>query len=852
MGITPESFEPPPTTPPSASSAHYYVLLPLVDKHKPCCSALCLMLSFVSSFVTVGIASSNIILVVFPFIVIIVCGIYFYFFQNFQIIETDDDDRGDDDYVEEQKVIVEAFCDLWSFKTDGQVQLQRDRNFLTQIFVMKDYSDGSANGIGSFCINTTSDAETTKNPNRSLYTRVHGDDDDDNGGNVGGCLGGETDVEWQPGEEDWKTLVAGTRKRRIRSQFGSFRELCDCYRAWYYHEPIGDPAEPKTAMFLYSAFRFGYCLESQMIPGIHLRMFVARLEEYITKLEYVERHRFRTMLVFLVYLGLPLYLLLFSILHDALLLFFFAGFLILFCWKYFGLCYPCKRDVDDDDKFAQYASWMYIGKQWRKLAIRHDLQTYVHPVQNSRALTIDEYLSRVPYEKVSVKDPSEQHCIFVSHRWQTQEHPDPTGSSTARICEYGQKVQDILSFLIMSSTSSEEYHRFDRVAETIRKQIQNPFDEFYAAISFLIHKQKEVLLWYDFQSVPQGKDSASKGIRRKCLNEIEHICNKMPLYIDAIHGEDYGSAELSRYMNRGWCFFELFQGIVSGVGDFEEYRFFPLRHRLDVSRIYVQICDTLPTGWEAKQEGTVASIAKAFTNLDIQCTNGDDTVFLAARLKKAFSLQSCQRRNKEPIEMVIHPMATARVLFWDKIDYNGYTHAKWSLFFDRIMEEICWHYITKYSIPFDGSSNFNFVSFLPTVMTTKETTERYDAKIIATDRALRLSTHYPAKILEYLVHTKHPYFLIHGYNHDVAKLLELLFTMACHLCTFFDLFDLTEGNIIGLFRDMLNNRTNEERLFYRLNQGQAVALSKAWRCCEILDTYLLQMPNAYRVHLVFE
>eukprot|EP00639_Heterosigma_akashiwo_P032216 CAMPEP_0194716556 /NCGR_PEP_ID=MMETSP0296-20130528/8264_1 /TAXON_ID=39354 /ORGANISM="Heterosigma akashiwo, Strain CCMP2393" /LENGTH=746 /DNA_ID=CAMNT_0039617005 /DNA_START=273 /DNA_END=2513 /DNA_ORIENTATION=- len=114
---------------------------------------------------------------------------------------------------------------------------------------------------------------------------------------------------------------------------------------------------------------------------------------------------------------------------------------------------------------------------------------------------------------------TEKRCLFVSHRWEADEEPDPSNTQYEMIC----------SFLNNSSTSYD-------------------------------------FLWVDYSCIIQDKQSDLFVKHLQCIPLALYCCTHtliLPKISESPNGEK--CTDLKDYLNRGWCQMEALTGMITGT-----------------------------------------------------------------------------------------------------------------------------------------------------------------------------------------------------------------------------------------------------------------------------------------------
>jgi hypothetical protein len=320
----------------------------------------------------------------------------------------------------------------------------------------------------------------------------------------------------------------------------------------------------------------------------------------------------------------------------------------------------------------QFALWYLVGFEKRQLEekekLRSSLGTSQHQSRTSRMLSLSEFRNRVPYAQLSPKDASDL-CIFVSHRWQTTQHPDPCSHQSRIILDLAEGVQGWLDALLCPSRTGsvvDDYKQCqdssilsadtDSTTSIVFEKLLRE-EKLLFAIQFFIRGQRQVRLWYDYFSIPQGQDDQSRSIRSKCLPEIAGLCQEM-IFLGLISDD---------YFSRGWCAFELIQHTrartklgtkmwthdadVDGSGaNADAIAFLSQTYREFQARtIYGRLCGLLED--RQKLQTTTALLE----DLGMRCSNGSDLGFVSNQL-----VEQIKRNLKDkPLLTWIHPMLSA-------------------------------------------------------------------------------------------------------------------------------------------------------------------------------------------------
>lgn len=301
-------------------------------------------------------------------------------------------------------------------------------------------------------------------------------------------------------------------------------------------------------------------------------------------------------------------------------------------------------------KWFQMVIWFHLGslapQTLAVLSLRERQKTARKMKRTSKLLNLDEFESCVPYNEVTAKRSTDS-CIFVSHRWKTKHHPDPLNEERESILPALQLAQLFLDYLTAEGSTA--------LAAIGHKVFLDPLDteeclitfanlgnEKYWSLLFFARLQTEIFVWYDFQSVPQGKDDDSRTIRQLCLEEIAPLCRQMPVL--AVPADDY--------LKRAWCFFECVQ---SCMGNFR-FRSLDKARVSHVGSLPLWIVTESSYGrfcWYIEQG---ISPGEMMEKLGISCTNGSDLSFLTEKL---VSQTAVPAGVKIETEVVVHPLEVA-------------------------------------------------------------------------------------------------------------------------------------------------------------------------------------------------
>lgn len=291
---------------------------------------------------------------------------------------------------------------------------------------------------------------------------------------------------------------------------------------------------------------------------------------------------------------------------------------------------------------VQFALWYLVGFQksqfLKRATVVSEPPEKKVPARYSRTLSIAEFMAGTPYENIKSNG---DFCIFVSHRWQTPQHPDPDNSQADVIKEMGLKVQLFLDILTTPSLSNKivsEYNQdssLPELSDSGRTALAWLLvrEEMNFAIQFFIRQQRQVRLWYDFLSVPQGKDTLSRNIRAKCLPEIASLCRDM-IFVGLVSDD---------YFARGWCAFEMIQHKSSAV--LVGTKLFTNEHEGEtpsggslvgyLSQLYTEFrCRSIHGRFCSLLENQQpeCTTTELLRDLGISCTNGSDLCFVADTL----------------------------------------------------------------------------------------------------------------------------------------------------------------------------------------------------------------------------
>ncbi|CAB9509334.1 expressed unknown protein [Seminavis robusta] len=308
-----------------------------------------------------------------------------------------------------------------------------------------------------------------------------------------------------------------------------------------------------------------------------------------------------------------------------------------------------------------YSFWIILGSYYQKLA-KLSSDGIIHVTRNkqfaSRAMDIHEFEKGVLFESLSDTKPGET-FLFLSHRWLTPEHPDPRGNERTQIKTLLDRTQGMLDFLVNPTSQPLEQLWVNHSTNPL-ENMYVPFVsslEFSFALHFFSHQQKQVKVWYDYYSIPQGADSHSQRVRHRCLEEIDDICRTVPV-LGVMPGRDY--------FRRGWCFFECLQCELS-IYPTVKLRFWQgtgkpnnmfssenvedtLYTKERIQIIHGQFCQKLEAGMNPLE---------AFHDLGIQCTNGTDLQFLANQLERLSKGQDSYYLPEKQSFYLVHPLLTA-------------------------------------------------------------------------------------------------------------------------------------------------------------------------------------------------
>ena len=130
------------------------------------------------------------------------------------------------------------------------------------------------------------------------------------------------------------------------------------------------------------------------------------------------------------------------------------------------------------------------------------------------------------------------HALFVSHQWVSYHHPDPDGKQF-------QVLQKALENLV-SGTS---------------RVILRPTEEMYfgrmkcpTAEDF---KSQAIYIWYDYFSVPQGRDSRATDNRQMAIGCIASYCARSYFFVILCHAMPHAEQQTilthKTWSDRGWC-----------------------------------------------------------------------------------------------------------------------------------------------------------------------------------------------------------------------------------------------------------------------------------------------------------
>lgn len=129
-------------------------------------------------------------------------------------------------------------------------------------------------------------------------------------------------------------------------------------------------------------------------------------------------------------------------------------------------------------------------------------------------------------------------ALFVSHQWCSMYHPDPTGVQF-------RTLQEVLKRLM--SGTSQVMQPISEEAGVGRMKLPQPRD-------FTSHA---LYIWYDYFSIPQGKDSKASANRQIEISCIPSYCRRSYLFMilcpPVRHTETDSLLSYKTWSDRGWC-----------------------------------------------------------------------------------------------------------------------------------------------------------------------------------------------------------------------------------------------------------------------------------------------------------
>lgn len=325
-----------------------------------------------------------------------------------------------------------------------------------------------------------------------------------------------------------------------------------------------------------------------------------------------------------------------------------------------------------------FALWDLIGFSYTSARRRPILANV------SRSLTISEFANGIPYEGVEDRPPTKC-CVFVSHRWEEPEHPDPKGEQRNHITDVLRQIQEWLDALCgrtpppvhFAATTTDE-NREDAQFDFMKALVS---DELNWAIQFFVCDQDWVTVWYDYYSIPQGADDLSKQVRSRCLMEIEQICRNAIVY--ALLSDDY--------FTRGWCVFEMIQSKIGAplgtkIWRPDETIELELYTEQRVRSIHGRFCGLLEDGNEG---GALEPLEKIGTT----CRNGSDMQFLSQKLQ-----HESTGRRKAPLVAHVHPLLCALTKFLDRYCFDREKCAGKAMVLSQSMLHFCFKWQSEIEV----------------------------------------------------------------------------------------------------------------------------------------------------------
>lgn len=299
-----------------------------------------------------------------------------------------------------------------------------------------------------------------------------------------------------------------------------------------------------------------------------------------------------------------------------------------------------RQDALDFAVWLRFFSWMLVGHYYR-IPSEDEPRRWA-----SKFLSLAEFHAGTAYEAVSDKD-ARSVAVFVSHRWATPEHPDADGAQKALLLSLLRPAQQFLDWLWdpachtyqESDFGDSQGHVFNTIFDGVLR---------WAPLVFA-RTQRQMLVWYDHQSIPQSQTIEAKTQRERCLTEIDALAAEMPVL--ALAHDDF--------FQRGWCFFECLQSMMSS----KELLFhcngvvsanMGTLQRQIVSHVYGCFCSLIERG--------SAPSSDLFAEIGLRCTNGSDLAFLSAQMAEKSSRALAYTRAG----LVAHPFLTAWRWFMER------------------------------------------------------------------------------------------------------------------------------------------------------------------------------------------
>jgi len=197
------------------------------------------------------------------------------------------------------------------------------------------------------------------------------------------------------------------------------------------------------------------------------------------------------------------------------------------------------------------------------------------------------------------------HFFAVSHRWETKENPDPNHTQLRKLNRIHKLFKEILNDILN--------YRLFGIPITM---VSNLMAQLYVdAVNIRVlstlylgmFRSKDVNFWYDYYSLKQKPRTIDeeKIFQLKLLN-INNIYKNNPVVV--INTDDY--------MNRGWCIFE--------------YTISSCKIRINESKDSFRI-DTSESGDIILK---MINMEDPLLEMKLECTNGDDLIFLNNKLKQ--------------------------------------------------------------------------------------------------------------------------------------------------------------------------------------------------------------------------